>query len=302
MPRDRLGLQQFSIRDSITRLDQSVTGYLGGPQLPAGRGGHRAGRRPARRLPPRCSSTWPPSATTAFEFFSFNQGANGPITNEEIRTALDNAGLKAAGTHTGGLQAMTRARQPPGPDRPRRDPRLPHGRHGRQPGEPDAGHARRLEAVRGAGQHGRRRVPRRGHQVLLPPRAGLVPLLRRPGAPGARPRAPHRLVHRQHRPEAGLLRAGHDAHARRARALPGPRRRAALRRQRLVRPARRRSTGSSRGTRRTPTGSSRSPRRAPTRSRRRGRGRASRSTAASTSSTSARARSPAATRSTPTPR
>ena len=42
-----------------------------------------------------------------FEFFSFNQGANGAITNEEIRAALDNAGLRAAGTHTGGLQAMT---------------------------------------------------------------------------------------------------------------------------------------------------------------------------------------------------
>ena len=42
-----------------------------------------------------------------FEFFSFNQGTNGPITNEEIRTALDNAGLKAAGTHTGGLAAMS---------------------------------------------------------------------------------------------------------------------------------------------------------------------------------------------------
>ena len=41
-----------------------------------------------------------------FEFFSFNQGANGAITNEEIRAALDNAGLRAAGTHTGGLQAM----------------------------------------------------------------------------------------------------------------------------------------------------------------------------------------------------
>ena len=59
-----------------------------------------------------------------FEFFSFNQGANGAITTEEIRTALDNAGLKSAGTHTGGLQAMIVPANLPGPDRPRRDPRL----------------------------------------------------------------------------------------------------------------------------------------------------------------------------------
>ena len=43
---------------------------------------------------------------SGFEFFQFAQGANGAITPAEIRTALDNAGLKAAGTHTGGLQAM----------------------------------------------------------------------------------------------------------------------------------------------------------------------------------------------------
>ena len=41
-----------------------------------------------------------------FEFFSFNQGANGPITIEEIAAALERAGLAAAGTHTGGLQQM----------------------------------------------------------------------------------------------------------------------------------------------------------------------------------------------------
>ena len=40
------------------------------------------------------------------EFFCFNQGANGPITIEEIAAALERAGLVAAGTHTGGLQQM----------------------------------------------------------------------------------------------------------------------------------------------------------------------------------------------------
>jgi hypothetical protein len=35
IPRGRLGLQQWSIRDAITRLDGSVSGYLGGRRFPA---------------------------------------------------------------------------------------------------------------------------------------------------------------------------------------------------------------------------------------------------------------------------
>ena len=106
VPRDRLGVQQFSIRDSITRLDQSVQGYLGGrnfPQDPTDLG-------PLVALPGGFAAVFNYLASVGyagFEFFSFNQGANGPITNEEIRAALKKAGLKAAGTHTGGLQAMT---------------------------------------------------------------------------------------------------------------------------------------------------------------------------------------------------
>ena len=49
----------------------------------------------------------------------------------------------------------------------------------------------------------------RGHQVLLPRRAELLPVLQRPGPPGARPRAPDRLVHRRTPTRARLLRAGH---------------------------------------------------------------------------------------------
>ena len=130
---------------------------------------------------------------------------------------------------------VARAGEPAGADRPGRHPRLQDGRHGRQPGEPDPRDARRLEGLRRAGEHGRRGVPRRGNQVLLPPGAGLVPLLRRPGASRARARAPDRLVHRQHGPQARALRARHDAHARRPRALPRSRRRAPVRRERLVR-------------------------------------------------------------------
>ena len=106
VPRDRLGLQQFSIRDSITRLDGSVTGYLGGPGFPE----NAADIGPAVALPGGFAAVFEYLASVGYdgiEFFSFAQGANGPITIPEIRTALDNAGLRAAGTHTGGLQAMT---------------------------------------------------------------------------------------------------------------------------------------------------------------------------------------------------
>lgn len=105
VPRERLGLQQWAIRDSITRLDRSGSGYLGGrnfPQDPADLG-------PLTPLPGGFAAVFEYLARVGyrgFEFFSFNQGANGPITNQQIRGALDRAGLVAAGTHTGGLQQM----------------------------------------------------------------------------------------------------------------------------------------------------------------------------------------------------
>lgn len=105
VPRDRLGLQQFSIRDSITRLDRSVVGHLGGRNFPE----DAADIGPATPLPGGFRAVFEYLASVGYdgiEFFSFNQGANGAITPQEIRTALDNAGLRAAGTHTGGLQAM----------------------------------------------------------------------------------------------------------------------------------------------------------------------------------------------------
>jgi sugar phosphate isomerase/epimerase len=106
VPRGHLGLQQFSIRDSITRLDGSVAGYLGGRNFPD----DAADIGPLVALPGGFAAVFEYLASVDYdgiEFFSFNQGANGPITNEQIKAALDNAGLKAAGTHTGGLQAMT---------------------------------------------------------------------------------------------------------------------------------------------------------------------------------------------------
>ena len=106
VPRDRLGVQQFSIRDSITRLNGSVTGHLGGANFPA----DASDIGPAVALPGGFAAVFNYLASVGydgFEFFSFNQGANGAITPQEIRAALDNAGLRAAGTHTGGLAAMS---------------------------------------------------------------------------------------------------------------------------------------------------------------------------------------------------
>jgi sugar phosphate isomerase/epimerase len=106
VPRDRLGLQQFAIRDSITRLDKSVMGNLGGPSFPD----NAADIGPTVALPGGFAAVFEYLASvryTGFEFFSFNNGANPPLTTAQIRTALDNAGLKAAGTHTGGLAAMS---------------------------------------------------------------------------------------------------------------------------------------------------------------------------------------------------
>jgi sugar phosphate isomerase/epimerase len=105
VPRDRLGLQQWSIRDAITRLDKSVSGYLGGPRFPQ----DPADIGPLVPLPGGFASVFQYLASVGyrgFEFFSFDQGANGPITDQQIRAALDRVGMVAAGTHTGGLQQM----------------------------------------------------------------------------------------------------------------------------------------------------------------------------------------------------
>jgi len=105
VPRKRIGLQQWSIRDAITRLDGSVSGYLGGRDFP-----HDAtDLGPLVPLPGGFASVFDYLASVGyrgFEFFSFNQGPNGAITDQQIRAALDSAGLVAAGTHTGGLQQM----------------------------------------------------------------------------------------------------------------------------------------------------------------------------------------------------
>jgi sugar phosphate isomerase/epimerase len=105
VPRDRIGLQQWSIRDAITRADGSVTGYLGGPAFPQ----DPTDLGSAVPLPGGFASVFRYLASVGyrgFEFFSFDQGPNGAITMPQLRAALDRAGLVAAGSHTGGLQSM----------------------------------------------------------------------------------------------------------------------------------------------------------------------------------------------------
>jgi hypothetical protein len=103
--RDRIGVQQWSIRDAITRLDGSVQGYLGGRNFPY----DPTDLGPLVALPGGFASVFRYLASVGyrgFEFFSFDQGPNGAITNAQIRAALDRAGMVAAGSHTGGLQQM----------------------------------------------------------------------------------------------------------------------------------------------------------------------------------------------------
>jgi sugar phosphate isomerase/epimerase len=105
VPPGKLSVQQFSIRDAITRLNGSVMGRLGGPNFPE----DPTDLGPLEPLPGGFAAVFEYLASVGYrgiEFFSFTQGANGPITIERIRAALDNAGLASTGTHTGGLGAM----------------------------------------------------------------------------------------------------------------------------------------------------------------------------------------------------
>ena len=99
VPPGKLSVQQFSIRDAITRLNGSVMGRLGGPTFPE----DPNDLGPLEPLPGGFAAVFDYLASVGYrgmEFFQFTQGANGPITIAQIRTALDNAGLQSTGTHT----------------------------------------------------------------------------------------------------------------------------------------------------------------------------------------------------------
>jgi sugar phosphate isomerase/epimerase len=104
-----LGVQQFSIRDAVTRLGASsptpTMGFLGGPTFPD----DPNDLGPLVPLPGGFAEVFEYLVSVGFagiEFFSFSQGANGAVTMEQIRAMLDAAGLKAMGTHTGSIGAM----------------------------------------------------------------------------------------------------------------------------------------------------------------------------------------------------
>jgi hypothetical protein len=106
VPPGKLGIQQWSVRDAITRLDRSVSGYLGGTTFPD----DPTDLGPLVPLPGGFQAVFEYLASVGikgFEFFQFSQGANGAITHAEIRTALDNAGMLAVGTHTGSVGALS---------------------------------------------------------------------------------------------------------------------------------------------------------------------------------------------------
>ena len=117
VPPGKLGIQQFSIRDAITRrsIANSVAngltparGYLGGPNFPA----DPTDLGPLVNLPGGFAETFEYLAGLGyrgFEFFQFNQNSaelGRQPTHAEIRSYLDNAGLASFGTHTGGINQL----------------------------------------------------------------------------------------------------------------------------------------------------------------------------------------------------
>ena len=116
-PPGKLGVQQFSLRDSITRRSianslanglQPTMGYLGGPTFPE----DPTDIGPLVPLPGGFQEVFEYLAShgyRGFEFFQFTQNVNElgrQPTIAEIRQYLDDAGLVGQGTHTAGLGTM----------------------------------------------------------------------------------------------------------------------------------------------------------------------------------------------------
>jgi hypothetical protein len=117
VPPGKLGIQQFSLRDAITRRSiagslrdglQPTKGYLGGPNFPE----DPTDLGPLVDLPGGFVEVFEYLASLdyrGFEFFSFNQNINElgrQPTVAEIRSYLDSAGLVAHGTHMASLGTM----------------------------------------------------------------------------------------------------------------------------------------------------------------------------------------------------
>ena len=114
VPPGKLALQQFSLR---TR-GRAAGSRRATPPAPRRRWATSGGRAPDDPtdlgplvpLPGGFAEVFEYLASVGykgFEFFSFSQTQGGttnpPITTQEIRTALDNAGLQSVGSHTGSI-------------------------------------------------------------------------------------------------------------------------------------------------------------------------------------------------------
>jgi len=117
VPPDKLAVQQFSIRDAITRRSIAgstaagiapAMGFLGGPHFPD----DPSDLGPLVPLPGGFLEVFEFLAGVGyrgFEFFQYTQNINElgrQPTHAEIRTYLDAAGLISVGTHTGGLSMV----------------------------------------------------------------------------------------------------------------------------------------------------------------------------------------------------
>jgi sugar phosphate isomerase/epimerase len=117
VPPGKLAVQQFSIRDAITRRSIASSnaagiaptmGYLGGPDFPE----DPSDLGPLVPLPGGFLEVFEFLAGVGyrgFEFFQYTQNINElgrQPTHAEIRAYLDAAGLLSVGTHTGGLSMV----------------------------------------------------------------------------------------------------------------------------------------------------------------------------------------------------
>ena len=90
VPPGKLGIQLFTVRDQIPRLHNSVTDT------------NPANPFYGQPLPGGFRGVFEALASFGYktvEFAGYTQGANGPITTQEIRALLDEFGLTAVGTH-----------------------------------------------------------------------------------------------------------------------------------------------------------------------------------------------------------
>jgi sugar phosphate isomerase/epimerase len=97
VPPGRLGIQLFTVRDAVSRLDMSVIDPLTGEPL---RGGFQG-----------VFEVLAAARIREIEFAGYGQGANGPITVAQIRALLDQYALKGIGTHIGYTQFLSNIEQ-----------------------------------------------------------------------------------------------------------------------------------------------------------------------------------------------